>query len=164
MVGSRGAVRCVGPAEVRQRKRRDLRGYAHFNRRLVEGVHGLAELGVEAVLRGELIAVGVEASERNEEYLPLQPQAERTEMICATCLSWLARPLLGKTVASVGFAASASASALLSCNALVVVVLAAWIKETPVSNVSRLCSADIRLCDSAELPNPESNLVGSPLD
>ena len=67
-------------------------------------------------------------------------------------------------MARVGFAARASASALLSCSALVVVVLADWINETPVSKVSRFCSADIRLWDSAELLKPESNLVGSPLD
>ncbi len=85
-------------------------------------------------------------------------------MIWATCLSWLARPVLGKTVASVGPAAKASARALLSCSALVVVVLADWINETPVSKVSRFCSAESRPCDSAELLKPESNLVGSPLD
>src|ERR1700687_680465 len=85
-------------------------------------------------------------------------------MICATCLSWLARPLLGKTVAMVGRATRASASALLSASEFVVVVLAAWIRETPVSNVRRFCSADIRLWDSAELLKPESNFVGSPLD
>ena len=42
--------------------------------------------------------------------------------------------------------------------------LAGWISETPVSKVSRLCSADIRPWDSAELPKPDNSFVGSPLD
>ena len=67
-------------------------------------------------------------------------------------------------MASAGAAASASASDFAVLQRVGVVVLAAWISDTPVSNVSRFCSADMRFCDWAELPKPDNNFVGLPLD
>ena len=48
--------------------------------------------------------------------------------------------------------------------ALPVVVLAAWMSDRPVSNVSRLCNAERRAVDSLDPPNPFNSRVGLPLD
>src|SRR5579872_176767 len=71
----------------------------------------------------------------------LSPNAERTERICATCLSWPPKPVEGKTVINGVAEARAADKTLVSAKELEVIELADWIKETPVSKVSNCCNA-----------------------
>src|SRR2546430_1638181 len=71
-------------------------------------------------------------------------RAERTWIICATCLSWPPIEVLGNCVAKGVPVASAAARLLLSAKAKPVMLLAACTRDTPLSNVSKFCIALLR--------------------